>query len=424
MIGTTEMLLVADGPIASGLAGKLAAGRCVCCRDPYDALLKMSRRRWATVVLAAGPVGFAGLCKASRRLQRDARLYALCTPAGEPQVRPLAGRVLDDYFIYPPTDSEIRRMSTVPAAPIARPVKALPAARPTRPAAPPASTPTAGVSWAIEPRELAKIISAARTSAGLAAYLAKLVSARIGVEAQWMDLAQAPADRRPLLLAVDDIPRVLVPAGPHARIDEATTAMLDGLQQCLPALLANAGRAESLHRLAVTDYLTGAYNRRYFYHLTDQILDRGRGRNFRVAMLLFDIDDFKRYNDTYGHAAGDEILREVARLIHQTTREQDIVARIGGDEFTVLFWDNAGPRQQGSELPATAQIMADRFCQRLARHEFPCLGAEASGVLTISGGLATFPAGGSSCRELLRTADRALRAAKQAGKNAIHLIGD
>jgi len=184
-----------------------------------------------------------------------------------------------------------------------------------------------------------------------------------------------------------------------------------------------AKQGDALHRLAITDHLTGAYNRRYFYQVTDQILDHSEKTGRRVALLLFDIDDFKRYNDTYGHASGDEILRECTRLIRRTTRQQDLVARIGGDEFVVLFWDNSEPRKPGSSLPQSAYVMSERFCKAVAHHEFPSLGPEARGVLTISGGLATFPEDGKTCRQLLRSADKALLNAKKIGKNNIHLIG-
>jgi len=418
VIQSSETLLVADGTAARRLSDSLGAGRCVRCADPYDALVKMSRRRWSTVVLSATRAGFAGLCRASRRLQREAKLYALCSPAMEPEVRPLAGKVLDDYFIYPPSQSEVRRMT---APPEEHPAEAAPL---------PASAGQAP--WVIGPDELTGMVAAARTTADLEDHLARLVSASLGIQVEWLDLGTAPPAHKPLLLAAGDVPRVLVPTGQAAgrvvpvaapQTDQDKARFLAGLQQCLPALVANAKHTEALHRLAVTDYLTGAYNRRYFYHLTDQILRRGRSRNFRVALLLFDIDDFKRYNDTYGHAVGDEILREAARLMKQTTRAQDIVARIGGDEFAVLFWDNAGPRKPDSAPPATAQVMAERFRRILTLHTFPSLGPEARGALTISGGLATFPAGGKTCRELLRSADGALRAVKASGKNAIHLVG-
>ncbi|MHC4295268.1 MAG: GGDEF domain-containing protein, partial [Planctomycetota bacterium] len=206
-------------------------------------------------------------------------------------------------------------------------------------------------------------------------------------------------------------------------IDEQTQRFLSGLQEMLPVLIAAARRTELLQHLAITDHLTGAYNRRYFYHMTDQLLSRTQPRCARIALLLFDIDDFKRYNDTYGHAAGDEVLREVARLIQRTTRSHDIVARIGGDEFAVLLWDPTEPRHPDSHPPTSAYMVAERFRQAVAKHEFPALGPEASGVLSISGGLASYPQDGQDTRQLLRSADEAMKLVKQTGKNAISLIG-
>ena len=139
-------------------------------------------------------------------------------------------------------------------------------------------------------------------------------------------------------------------------------------------------------------------------------------------LLLYDIDNFKRYNDTYGHGAGDQILKETAALMRQTTRSQDLVARIGGDEFAVLFWD-PHPRSPGSSPPDSAYILADRFRRAVTRHEFPFLGSDATGALTISGGLASFPDDGATCRGLLRAADRGLKKVKETGKNGIRLAG-
>jgi len=400
-----DILMVADGAAADGLAERLGSARLVRAVDPYEALLKMSRRRWPAIVLTAPREDFTGLCRASRRLQPAAKLFAVCPPAAEPDVRPLARDVIDDYFIYPPTGSDARRI-----------VRA--AAGLTEPSAP--SAPRAG---GLTPRQLADMVAAATTVADLEAHIAALVAARCGWQVQWTDAGRDPEGVRPLLFAAGDVPRTLIPIGAEPEIDGARRLFLEAVQDCLPALVATARRAESLHRLAITDFLTGAYNRRYFYHLTDQILRRGHDKDFRVTMLLFDIDNFKRYNDTYGHAAGDDILREVVRLLKQTSRAQDIVARIGGDEFTVLFWDIAEPRQPDSEPPATAYVMAERFRKAIARHEFPSLGPEARGVLTISGGLATYPDDGKTCRELLSRADKALKSVKDSGKNAIRLIG-
>src|SRR5947208_15845885 len=86
-------------------------------------------------------------------------------------------------------------------------------------------------------------------------------------------------------------------------------------------------RHHRLQKLAITDELTGLYNARYFRHFLARIVDRARVMRFPVTLLLFDIDDFKKYNDQYGHAMGDEILKQTAALMGRCCREHDLVAR-------------------------------------------------------------------------------------------------
>ncbi|MCF7958439.1 MAG: GGDEF domain-containing protein, partial [Phycisphaerae bacterium] len=102
-------------------------------------------------------------------------------------------------------------------------------------------------------------------------------------------------------------------------------------------LLYLAQRDEHLRHLATVDELTSAYNRRYLEYFMRQVIKKSEHEHTEVTLLLFDIDNFKHYNDTYGHAAGDDILRQATILIKRCCREHDVVARIGGDEFAVLF---------------------------------------------------------------------------------------
>ena len=403
MIASGDMLLLADGAVGRELAGLLGREQCTAVGDPYEALTEMSRRRWPTVVLTAGRADFPGLCRASRRLQHDSRLYAICSPAGEPEVRTLLGRPLDDYFIYPPTRRELAALRGA-------------AYRPPMPSVGRAADAP------VIARQLAELIEAADSVTAVEDRLARAVSALVAAPIAWMDLDAMPAGAKPLLLAAGDAARVLVPRG-ATRSSEATRGYLATVQAALPALLAAARRTEELHRLAITDHLTGAYNRRYFYRRTEQVLRQAGREEAHVTLLLYDIDDFKRYNDTYGHAAGDEILRDTAALMKRITRSRDVVARIGGDEFAVLFVGGEEPRSPDSHPPASAYDLADRFRRAVQAHAFESLGPEATGTLTISGGLAAFPRDGGHVRELLRAADTALREAKASGKNAIHLIG-
>ncbi len=174
-----------------------------------------------------------------------------------------------------------------------------------------------------------------------------------------------------------------------------------------------------LWRLAMQDELTELWNRRYFNRFLEDVLKRAAQKRFHVSLLLFDIDDFKYYNDRYGHSAGDQILRETAHLMRSLVREHDVVARIGGDEFAVIFWDAAGPRRPNSTHPHDPIQVAQRFRKAIAAHRFPKLGHQAHGTLTISGGLAGYPWDGHTPQALIDHADKMAMQSKNQGKNAI-----
>ena len=215
-------------------------------------------------------------------------------------------------------------------------------------------------------------------------------------------------------------------------------------------------RIRYLERLATEDDLTGLKNRRYIREFARQIIERAGKENGRVTLLLFDIDDFKHYNDVYGHCTGDEILKQAAALMRRCCRAHDVVGRIGGDEFAVVFWDDpqqkwsgappkpAERRSASADHPTQAISIARRFVKELERAGlfslpdparqppgdagteqagFGVLGPEGKGVLTISGGLASFPRDGNTSDELFLQADKALLEAKRSGKNRIYLVG-
>lgn len=200
------------------------------------------------------------------------------------------------------------------------------------------------------------------------------------------------------------------PAGP---------AQLEPWAAWLARWLALERKTHSLLDQAHRDELTGAYNRRYFNLTLRRLLERGRRDRFRVTVMVFDIDDFKLYNDRHGHAAGDEILRETARLMMSVVRRHDVVARIGGDEFAVIFWDADRPRSPNSEHPKDVRKAAQRFQAAVRAARFPKLADQAPGTLTISGGLASFPWDGRTPDELVQQADSMAMRSKQQGKNAI-----
>ncbi len=176
-----------------------------------------------------------------------------------------------------------------------------------------------------------------------------------------------------------------------------------------------------LRQAAFRDPVTGAWNRRYFDRFLTVAIDRAREARRSLTVLMFDIDDFKRFNDEHGHGAGDEILRETVRMLTSVVRPTDRVCRIGGDEFAVIFYEPHGPRDPGSRHPTSVFDIAQRFQRQVHSCQFPKLAGLAPGTLTISGGLATFPWDGSTAEKLLDRADRLALESKRAGKNVITL---
>jgi len=199
-----------------------------------------------------------------------------------------------------------------------------------------------------------------------------------------------------------------------------------------PGVSALRERIKQLEKLAVEDELTGLKNRRYIWEFAGQVIELAKKKQRQVTILVFDIDDFKHYNDLYGHSTGDEILKQAALLMCSCCRRHDVVGRIGGDEFAVVFWDyselsdrkNDERRSAVSDHPTEAVFIAERFRSELGRTDLGLLGPRGEGLLTISGGLASFPRDGVTVEELFDQADHALLEAKRSGKNRVYLVGE
>jgi len=160
-------------------------------------------------------------------------------------------------------------------------------------------------------------------------------------------------------------------------------------------------------RLSVTDGLTGLYNRRYFYKYLDLEISRAKRYGSSFSLMLFDIDNFKRLNDTYGHQAGDKVLQKLARIFRSVSRETDIVVRYGGEEFVIILPNT-------SEEEAIA--LANRILESVQETQIKINATERVSI-TVSGGVASFPRNASTAKSLLSAADSAMYAAKTAGKN-------
>jgi len=202
-------------------------------------------------------------------------------------------------------------------------------------------------------------------------------------------------------------------------------------------ILAMRKRIEVLEKLAMEDELTGVKNRRFVKEFLRQIIERAKKMSLQVTLLVFDIDNFKNYNDRFGHPVGDNILKQAAVLMQKCCRRQDVVGRVGGDEFAVVFWnipqnkvisfdvENSQDRRSVvSEHPKEVINICERFRSELNKTDLPALGAEGKGLLAISGGLATFPHDGLTVEQLFLQADNGLLEAKRNGKNRVYLVGD
>ncbi len=216
------------------------------------------------------------------------------------------------------------------------------------------------------------------------------------------------------LLKEDAVLGVLNVESNNARkLTQTDVSLLATIASPIAIAVDNARLHAQVKRLATTDAVTGLSNRHVFEETLITEVERARRLGINVSLLIFDIDSFKEYNDTYGHPAGDARLKAMAEIIRKNLRKYDIAARYGGDEFAII-------------LSNTDQQNALTFAQRL--HEASQVGSphppkNGLGVpgYTLSMGIATFPDDAKTHAELLVVADNAALRAKHLGKNHIQL---
>jgi diguanylate cyclase (GGDEF)-like protein len=198
--------------------------------------------------------------------------------------------------------------------------------------------------------------------------------------------------------------------GANAAFEEHEFELAKWFGDAAALALDNAQIRARLEHLAQTDSLTGLYNHRFFHDRLRSELTRASRSHDSVAVLMFDLDDFKRVNDVYGHGAGDQLLVQLSRLARDTVRGSDVVCRIGGEEFGVIM-----PSCDAGD----ALGLAARLTERLRESDF-----EPAGRMTVSIGVSQGPQHAMNPRELVACAEAAMMTAKAHGKNQTVLYDD
>ena len=173
--------------------------------------------------------------------------------------------------------------------------------------------------------------------------------------------------------------------------------------------VANIRLREALRAQSIKDPLTGLYNRRYLEETLDREIRRAVRAEQALGILMLDLDHFKKFNDTYGHDAGDTVLRDTALFLEKSIRAEDIVCRFGGEEFVIIL-----PTADLSAAHARGERIRSKLCELSVRHQ-----GQPLGVITVSVGVAALPLHGTSPKELLEAADAALYSAKREGRDRV-----
>jgi diguanylate cyclase (GGDEF)-like protein len=196
--------------------------------------------------------------------------------------------------------------------------------------------------------------------------------------------------------------------GNSKEIEQQRSLILRTAEQ-LALSIANLQLRERLRNQGIRDSLTGLFNRHYMEESLEKEISQAKRHNRNVGVVMFDIDHFKNFNDSYGHLTGDFVLKEIAAYLHNNLRGGDIVCRYGGEEFLIIL--------PGCSLADTV-LRADRVCKDI-RHLRMEVDSLSLPTVTASFGVAAFPEHGLNGDELIRIADNALYEAKQQGRNQV-----
>jgi diguanylate cyclase (GGDEF)-like protein len=167
---------------------------------------------------------------------------------------------------------------------------------------------------------------------------------------------------------------------------------------------------ENTRLLAITDELTGLFNHRHFRKQLNLEISRAERYHRPLSLMMIDIDYFKHYNDTNGHLKGNQVLKEMGKILKEMSREVDIVARYGGEEFSIIMPETDRRK---------ARTLSERLRKRIESHGFDNAGKQPNKNLTVSIGVASYPENGGSAFDIIEQADKALYEAKYAGRNTV-----
>ncbi len=185
------------------------------------------------------------------------------------------------------------------------------------------------------------------------------------------------------------------------------------LAEQISLAVANIKLRQSLRDQAIRDSLTGLYNRRFLMEMLQKEILRAKREKLQIAVLMIDIDHFKRFNDNFGHDAGDRVLTQVGSAMRDGIRGHDVACRYGGEEFTVVL--------PGASQEEAIEI-ADRLCDAVRNLKLVS-DNNTLGTISISIGIAMYPAFGKDPEDLIKQADDALYAAKAAGRDRVEVAG-
>ena len=198
------------------------------------------------------------------------------------------------------------------------------------------------------------------------------------------------------------------------------TRVLQAIADQAAIAIVNARAYTALAEQAVTDGLTGLFNHRHFNEHLRQEVTTARRYGQELSLMMVDVDDFKAFNDRYGHPQGDRVLAELAEILrHGTRNDVDILARYGGDELVVIL-----PQARANGLePTAARNVAERIAAAMRAHRFESAKGRRDVAMTVSIGVAGLGLGGYTHDELLSSADKALYLAKHQGKDRVSVFG-